>query len=99
MSIDLISILEETAKMAHIDLTYNLKTAHAKLTATLENIKIINSIDTTNSKLFTHKNYGEASLREDETNFKSQSIALAKLSKNFHKDGYQVPKILAKSGE
>lgn len=98
MSID-INTLEKIAKMAHIDLKDNTNAAHTKLMATIENINIIQYVDTTNKDIFTHKNFGEPTLRNDESNLESQRAALAKLSANFHEDSYQVPKVLATAGE
>lgn len=98
MSINL-DTLKKIAKMAHIELGNDTNAAHDKLVATLENIQALQAIDTSNTEIFTHKFAGDQTLRSDEATTHSNLEALAKIASNFHDDSYQVPNVLAESGE
>lgn len=98
MSINL-DTLKKIANMAHIELGNDTSAEHDKLVATLANIQTLQTIDTTDTEAFTHKLAGEQTLRNDEATTQSNLDALAAIASNFQDDSYQVPNVLADSGE
>lgn len=98
MSITL-DTLKKIAKMAHIELDSDTSGAQTKLASTLTNIETLLTIDTSDTEIFTHKFADKQTLRSDEATAKNNLNALAKIANNFHADSYQVPNVLADSGE